>query len=165
MTLKRNEEKEFAALTKFNTRKNKGGALPALQVLAKKALEKEDPSKRMQYLKEMHDETSQKEKIVQNKKGNNVAWAVELARYQGADGREIAMEKRDGVGVEEKVEDKQSVAVEKVKVKKEVKPAAPPTEEKKPRKTPVRVGVRSKIALGMATNGTPAPKRRMRGKA
>jgi hypothetical protein len=128
VTLKRTADKELAALTRVNTRKNKGGAVSALEVLAKKEAEKEDPVMRQKMLKEAFDEKAEKA-ARKNKKGRNVAWAAELARFQS---------------IEEKEPEKELL------------------EEKK---KPVRVGVRSKIALGMAMNGTPAPKRRGRAKA
>jgi hypothetical protein len=135
VTLRRSEEKELAALTRVNTRKNKGGALRPLEVLAKKLDEKEDPASRQRALKEVFDEKAQRQK--KGKKGKSVVWAEELAQFQTADGKIVK--------VEEELE-------------KEKEKVAQAAEEEK--KSAVRVGVRSKIALGMAVNGTPAPKRR-----
>jgi hypothetical protein len=135
VTLRRSEEKELAALTRVNTRKNKGGALRPLEVLAKKLDEKEDPASRQRALKEVFDEKAQRQK--KGKEGKSVVWAEELAQFQTADGKIVK--------VEEELE-------------KEKERVAPAAEEEK--KSVVRVGVRSKIALGMAVNGTPAPKRR-----
>jgi hypothetical protein len=135
VTLRRSEEKELAALTRVNTRKNKGGALRPLEVLAKKLDEKEDPASRQRALKEVFDEKAQRQK--KGKKGKSVVWAEELAQFQTADGKIVK--------VEEELE-------------KEKEKVAPAAEEEK--KSAVRVGVRSKIALGMAVNGKPAPKRR-----
>ncbi|KAL3428131.1 hypothetical protein PVAG01_01640 [Phlyctema vagabunda] len=126
VTLKRSEERDLATLTRVNTRKNKGGALSATAVLAKKAQEKEDPALRQRSLKEVFDERVKKGKT----KAKTVVWAEELARFQDN---------------EPKVEDDKKVAEEK-------------------KKDAVRVGMRSKIALGMAVNGTPAPKRKTKGR-
>jgi hypothetical protein len=134
VTLRRSEEKELAALTRVNTRKNKGGALRPLEVLAKKLDEKEDPASRQRALKEVFDEKAQRQK--KGKKGKSVVWAEELAQFQTADGKIVK--------VEEELE-------------KEKEKVAPAAEEEK--KSAVRVEVRSKIALG-PVNGTPAPKRR-----
>jgi hypothetical protein len=144
VTLKRNEEKELAALTRVNTRKNKGNALTALEVLAKKSEEKDDPVMRQRLLKEVFEE-KEKGRLDKEKKGRekkNVTWAEELAQFQ------IMTKGKSG----ETNDDKEN---EKVVV-------VPGGEEKK--QGAVRVGVRSKAALGMALNGTPAPKRKMRGR-
>jgi hypothetical protein len=139
VTLRRSEEKELAALTRVNTRKNKGSARRPLEVLAQKLEEKEDPASRQRALKEVFDEKVQKQK--KGKKGKSVVWAEELAQFQSADGKIVEAENEPE---KEKEKEKEKVA--------------PPAEEEK--KSAVRVGVRSKIALGMAINGTPAPKRR-----
>jgi hypothetical protein len=136
VTLRRNEEKELAALTRVNTRKNKGGAQLPVQVLAKQAEEKEDPASRQRALKEVFDEKAQKQK--RGKKRKTVVWAEELAQFQTEEGKAVELER------------------EREKEK------AAPTEEKK---NAVKVGVRSKMTLGMAVNGTPAPKRKMRGRS
>lgn len=145
VTLKRNEEKELAALTRVNTRKNKGNALTALEVLTKKSEEKEDPVMRQRLLKEVFDEKMEKGRQDKEKKGRekkSVTWAEELAQFQtlikGKPGEETDDKEKEKVVVVQGGEDK--------------KPGA------------VRVGVRSKAALGMALNGTPAPKRKMRGR-
>ena len=133
VTLKRNEEKELAALTRVNTRKNKGGSQSVPEVLAKKAEEKEDPVLRQRLLKEVFDGKAQKSK--KEKKAKTVVWAEELTQYQTVEGRKLD-------GNMEKEKESQKVA---------------PAEGKR---SAVKVGVRSKIALGMAANGTPAPKRK-----
>ncbi|PMD26446.1 hypothetical protein NA56DRAFT_744611 [Hyaloscypha hepaticicola] len=137
VTLRRNEEKELAALTRINTRKNKAGAQLPLQVLAKQAEEKEDPASRQRALKEVFDEKVLKQK--KGKKGKSVVWAEELAQFQTEEGKTAELDKEP----------------EKEKEK------AVPAEE---RKNAVKVGVRSKMTLGMVNNGTPAPKRKVRGR-
>ncbi len=141
VTLRRSEDKELAALTRVNTRKNKGNALSASAVLAKKSEEKEDPVMRQRLLKEVFDEKVEKERKSKDKKGKEkktVTWAEELAQFQT-----LSKDK-----------------VEQNKDEKEEKVVTVQAEEKKPLGA-VRVGVRSKTALGMALNGTPAPKRKM----
>jgi hypothetical protein len=135
VTLRRSEEKELAALTRVNTRKNKGGALHVVEVLAKKSEEKDDPAVRQRALKEIFDEKAEKGK--KEKKGKSVVWAEELAQYQFADGKKSEVEKEVDSSKEKDV-----IADEK--------------------KGAVRVGVRSKITLGMGVNGTPVAKRRVR---
>lgn len=135
VTLRRNDDKEFVALTKVNTRKNKGTALLPVVLLARLAEDKENPASRQRALKEAFDEKNSKQK---GKKAKSVVWAEELARYQTADGGEKA------VTFEKEVEKENSV------------------EEKK---AAVKVGMRNKMGLGMAANGTPAPKRKMRGRS
>lgn len=138
VTLRRNEEKELAALTRVNTRKNKGGAQLPMQVLAKQAEEKEDPASRQRALKEVFDEKAQRQK--KGTKRKTVVWAEELAQFQTEEGKLAELEK-------EPVKEKEK---------------AVPVEEKM---NAVKVGVRSKMTLGMAVNGTPAPKRKMRGRS
>jgi hypothetical protein len=138
VTLRRNEEKELAALTRVNTRKNKAGAQLPIQVLAKQAEEREDPASRQRALKEAFDDKAQKQKS--RKKGKTVLWAEELAQFQNEEGKLVELER-------EPIKEKEKAA---------------PVEEKK---NAVKLGVRSKMALGMAVNGTPAPKRKMRGRA
>jgi hypothetical protein len=137
VTLRRNQEKELAALTRVNTRKNKGGAQLPIQVLAKQAEEKEDPASRQRALKEVFDEKALKQK---GKKGKTVVWAEELAQFQTEEGKAVELDREPEKERERPV----------------------PVEEKK---NAVKVGVRSKMTLGMAVNGTPAPKRKMRGRS
>jgi hypothetical protein len=147
VTLKRNEEKELAALTRVNTRKNKGNALTALEVLAKKSEEKEDPVMRQRLLKEVFDEKMERGRQDKEKKGRekkSVTWAEELAQFQTLTKGKPGEDTDDKENVKEKV-----VVVQGGEDKKQ---------------GAVRVGVRSKAALGMALNGTPAPKRKMRGR-
>jgi hypothetical protein len=89
-------------------------------------------------LKEVFDEKAQKQKT--GKKGKTVIWAEELAQFQTGEGKPAELER-------EPVKEKEKAA---------------PVEEKK---NAVKLGVRSKMALGMAVNGTPAPKRKMRGRS
>ncbi|RDW68315.1 hypothetical protein BP5796_08972 [Coleophoma crateriformis] len=124
VTLKRSEEKELAALTRVNTRKNKGAAISASAFLAKKTDEKEDPVLRQRSLKEAFEEKAGK------KKAKTVVWAEELAQYQKTE-QELLKEKNEAIA-----EKKKSASV--------------------------KVGIRSKIALGMGVNGTPASKRKMK---
>jgi hypothetical protein len=138
VTLRRNEEKELAALTRVNTRKNKGGAQLPIQVLAKQAEEKEDPASRQRALKEVFDEKALKQK--KGKKGKTVVWAEDLAQFQTEEGKTTELDREPEKEKERPV----------------------PVEEKK---NAVKVGVRSKMTLGMAVNGTPAPKRKMRGRS
>ena len=146
ITLKRSEEKELAALTRVNTRKNKGNALSAGEVLTRKAEEKEDPVMRQRLLKEVFEEKMEKSKQNKDKRGREkkvVTWAEEIAQFQNLTKGKV-----------EAAQDDQE---------KEKGSAAPSGEEKK--SSGVRVGVRSKGTLGGGLNGTPAPKRKMRGVA
>ncbi|KAK3688955.1 hypothetical protein B0T22DRAFT_427012 [Podospora appendiculata] len=108
----RNEEKDVAAVTKVNTRKNKGNAVSPRIILAQQA---DDPNWRMKELKSVFDahksraggkkrakteeaggmaETSPEgedgaateEKGDKIKKTKGVRWAEELVRFQGDDG-------------------------------------------------------------------------------
>lgn len=147
VTLRRSDEKELAALTKINTRKNKGNALNVFDVLASLSQDNQDPAVRHQALKQRYEEKSLKSKNGKSKK--TVVWAEEIAEY--SDGKKPKVT----TAVEN---DKERPATEERKSSLPVKSA----EEKKA--TPVKVGVRSsRIALGMAVTGTPAPKRKGRG--
>ncbi|TAQ85288.1 hypothetical protein B7494_g6380 [Chlorociboria aeruginascens] len=134
LTLQKSEDKKLATLTRVNSRRNKG-ALSVKQVLAQKEQEKEDPVAKQRVLKEMFEEKLSKEK--RENKGRNVTWAEELAQFQIMSGRKIKVKKED----------------EKEKEKINVRPEGQ-------KKNAVRLDMRNKIALGMAKNGTPAPKRR-----
>ncbi|OBT88772.1 hypothetical protein VE02_02391 [Pseudogymnoascus sp. 03VT05] len=142
----KNEVKELAALTRVNTRKNKAGALGAMELLAKKAEEKDDPVLRQRLLKEVFDEKEKKGKGGKAKKG--VVWAEELTCVREFDEKKIISKSIAGPKGAKK---KKTVVVE---------------EDKEEKATKVRVGMassrESKIALGMGVNGTPAPKRRIR---
>lgn len=148
ITLRRSEEKELAALTRVNTRKNKGTAVSPTEVLAKKAEEKDDPAARQKALKEIFDEKAKKgKKGKKGKKAKSVVWAEELAQF--SDGKKV---------IDNKVIDKEP---EREKEKEQEKPV--PTEEKN---SAVKVGIRSsRISLGTPVNGTPAPKRRVKGRS
>jgi hypothetical protein len=162
VTLKRNEEKDLAAVTRINTRKNKAGAMSALEVLARKAEEKEDPVLRQRALKEAFEEKKRvkEEALKDGKKRKNVVWAEELAQYQ-----EFGAGKGKGKGkakaTVEKEKDCDTAHVKEVKEEKTEKAEKVEKAGKDKEKISLRVGVRSKIALGMATNGTPA-KRKVR---
>lgn len=149
VTLRRNEEKDLAALTKVNTRKNKGAALPALDLLEKLAQEKEDPASRHQALKQKFTE---KKKVHTGKK-KNVVWAEEIAEY--SDGKKPEPK----IPAEAEQEKEASVAEEK----KSSLPVMKAAVEEKKKAPSVKVGVRSsRIAMGMAVTGTPAPKRKVK---
>jgi len=156
VTLRRSEDKELATLTRINTRKNKAGALSAPDLLKKKGDEKDDPALRQRLLKEVFNDKNQKGKKKQTK---NVAWATEIAQYQEFDTakgmkEKIVNQKGKISRVDKKVEFSAEKATKHVKEN---------TEEALDKKSSLRV--RSKIALGMAPNGTPAPKRRTRDRA
>ncbi|KFY65046.1 hypothetical protein V496_02863 [Pseudogymnoascus sp. VKM F-4515 (FW-2607)] len=140
----KNEGKELAALTRVNTRKNKAGALGAMELLAKKAEEKDDPVLRQRLLKEVFHEKEKKGKGGKVKKG--VVWAEELTCVREFDEKKIISKSIAGPKGKKK-----TVVVE---------------EDKEEKATKVRVGMassrESKIALGMGVNGTPAPTRRIR---
>ncbi|OBT99167.1 hypothetical protein VE01_02550 [Pseudogymnoascus verrucosus] len=142
----KNEVKELAALTRVNTRKNKAGALGAMELLAKKAEEKDDPVLRQRLLKEVFDDKEKKGKGGKPKKA--VVWAEELTCVREFDEKKIISKSIAGPKGATK---KKTVVVE---------------EDKEEKATKVRVGMassrESKIALGMGVNGTPAPKRRIR---
>ncbi|KAK4237018.1 hypothetical protein C8A03DRAFT_16398 [Achaetomium macrosporum] len=97
MARQRSEEKDLAAITRVNTRKNKGGAVPPQVVLAKQA---EDPSWRMRELKgvleakERRQQQMEGDHAVQGGDGGDgeksarkaakgVRWAEELVRFHG----------------------------------------------------------------------------------
>ncbi|KAG9239715.1 hypothetical protein BJ875DRAFT_1140 [Amylocarpus encephaloides] len=176
VTLKKNAGKELAALTRNNTRKNKAGAIMPLDLLAKLG-EKEDPATRQRALKEVFDEKAHRKK---GKKGKTVIWAEQLNHYQGdpvknedvddmgsdfleALEKKIEVVKEISKELEKPVDKAESIKDEKPKVKpKSVSLAkiATPVKSSIP-----RVSMKSKIALGMAVNGTPAPKRQMRSRS
>ncbi|KAH8594793.1 hypothetical protein B0O99DRAFT_687567 [Bisporella sp. PMI_857] len=131
VTLKRNEEKELAALTRLNTKKNKAGALSVPDLLSKKAKEKDDPALRQRLLKEVFDDKIREGR----KKAKTVVWAAQIAQFQEA-----------GQNMTESQKEKERDAKDK---------ETPVTEKKQ---GTVRIKS-SKIALG-SLNGTPAPKRR-----
>ena len=142
LTLRKNEEKELATLTKFNSGRNKGAALPPHQRLATLAQEKEEeaagPAAKHKSLKIAFDEKEAKGKAT--KKAKTVVWAEELVAYQTD---------------EKKIE-------EPAVILPPVKKAAVEQKPKEEKKKDVKVGrsIRSKMSLGMANNGTPAPKRK-----
>jgi hypothetical protein len=94
MARQRSEEKDLAAITRVNTRKNKGGAVPPQVVLAKQA---EDPNWRMRELKGVVDakeRRQQQQEVVEGgdgadgekkknarKAAKGVRWAEELVRF------------------------------------------------------------------------------------
>jgi hypothetical protein len=137
ITLRRNEEKELAALTRVNTRKNKGAAvLPAQFLILKAELKAEEAANpaalRQRLLKEVFDDKKNSEK---GTKGKTVAWATALTQFQTANRGKVD-------GAKETDKDQTGCSAEK--------------------KGAVRVGARNKITLGKLVNGTPAPKRKTR---
>lgn len=80
ITLRQSEQKDLAALTRVNTRKNKGTLSPT-EVLILKAAEKTDPVLKQRLLKEMFEE-KQKKKGQLSKKVKRVAWAKDLTQFQ-----------------------------------------------------------------------------------
>ncbi|EHK97259.1 hypothetical protein M7I_6989 [Glarea lozoyensis 74030] len=157
VNLKKDHDRELASLTRNNTRKNKGAALHPQALLLKQAGGKESPASRHKALKEVFDEKAHKK---QGKKKKTVVWAEELTQFQSVEKKEIVAAAQ-GKSVEvAKVE----IKLEPVKEPEMVKEAAAPVEEKKEAKKSSipRVSMKSKIALGMAVNGTPARKMRKR---
>ncbi|KAH6673240.1 hypothetical protein B0J14DRAFT_592822 [Halenospora varia] len=162
ITIRRSEEKELAALTRVNTRKNKGAALCPADVLAKKG-QKEDPASRQRHLKEIFDEKASKKK---SKKAKTVVWAEEIASFQAADGKEkkvkVVKEKelKEAKVVEKEIEittpAEKSKPTEKAEKVEAEKGKEKPKQEKK--SAIPRVGMKSRIARA-ATNGTPMRKR------
>ncbi|KAF7961223.1 hypothetical protein EAE96_000889 [Botrytis aclada] len=156
ITLKQSVEKELAALTRVNTRKNKAGAVFPEVLLARKADAKENPAKRQKELKEMFEEKLRREKKAQGKPKKSVVWAEEIAQYQTLERKEKkTMESRkvnksgERIVDESKIEEKGKVAEAK---------------DKKGRiKTHTSSSSRpSKIATGIPTaSGTPAKKKRV----
>jgi hypothetical protein len=109
------------------------------------------------------DEKNYKQKL--NKKGKSVVWAEELAQFQTEEGKKVVVApvvpEKEG-----KKEGKKVTIVEKEPEREKEKPILPGDEKKSTSSTPkVKVGIRSKMTLGMAANGTPAPKRRVRGRS
>jgi hypothetical protein len=165
----RNEEKELVALTRVNTRKNKGSALLPPVVLSKKADDKEDPVLRQRLLKEVFDERAKKSG--KKGKGLNVQWAEELAQYQEIAKRGAAAKKpvtKVKIGKAEVVEELQKLedivwdephADEKPREQEKGGESGKEKVKEIP-KPKVKVNMKSRIALGMGVNGTPAPKRR-----
>ncbi|KAF7871538.1 hypothetical protein EAF04_003645 [Stromatinia cepivora] len=157
VTLKQSVEKELAALTRVNTRKNKAGAVLPEVLLARKADRKENPAKRQKELKEMFEEKVRREKKAKGKTRKTVVWAEEIAQYQTLERKEKkTMESRKVNKSGERIVD-------------ETKPEE--TEETKEKRVRVKVPTgsssssssrTSKIAVGIPTaNGTPAKKKRL----
>ncbi|TGO44517.1 hypothetical protein BOTNAR_0807g00030 [Botryotinia narcissicola] len=156
VTLKQSVEKELAALTRVNTRKNKAGAVFPEVLLARKADAKENPAKRQKELKEMFEEKLRREKKAKGKPKKSVVWAEEIAQYQTLEKKEKkTMESRKVNKSGERIVD-ESKTEEKGKVAE--------AKDKKGRvKTHTSSGSRpSKIATGIPTaSGTPAKKKRL----
>ncbi|THV44396.1 hypothetical protein BGAL_0654g00050 [Botrytis galanthina] len=156
VTLKQSVEKELAALTRVNTRKNKAGAVFPDVLLARKADAKENPAKRQKELKEMFEEKLRREKKAKGKPKKSVIWAEEIAQYQTLEKKEKkTMESRkvnksgERIVDESKTEEKGKVAEAKDK-KGRVKTHTSSTSRP------------SKIATGIPTaSGTPAKKKRV----
>lgn len=156
VTLKQSVEKELAALTRVNTRKNKAGAVFPDVLLARKADAKENPAKRQKELKEMFEEKLRREKKAKGKPKKSVVWAEEIAQYQTLEKKEKkTMESRKVNKIGERIVD-ESKTEEKGKVAE--------AKDKKGRvKTHTSSTSRpSKIATGIPTaSGTPAKKKRV----
>ncbi|KAF5868928.1 uncharacterized protein Bfra_011893 [Botrytis fragariae] len=156
VTLKQSVEKELAALTRVNTRKNKAGAVFPEVLLARKADAKENPAKRQKELKEMFEEKLRREKKAKGKPKKSVVWAEEIAQYQTLERKERkTMESRKVNKSGERIVD-ESKTEEKGKVAE--------AKDKKGRvKTHTSSSSRpSKIATGIPTaSGTPAKKKRV----
>ncbi|KAF7953978.1 uncharacterized protein EAE97_001376 [Botrytis byssoidea] len=156
VTLKQSVEKELAALTRVNTRKNKAGAVFPEVLLARKADAKENPAKRQKELKEMFEEKLRREKKAKGKPKKSVVWAEEIAQYQTLEKKEKkTMESRKVNKSGERIVD-ESKTEEKGKV-------AEAKDNKGRVKTHTSSSSRpSKIATGIPTaSGTPAKKKRL----
>ncbi|KAK6585988.1 hypothetical protein PZA11_001045 [Diplocarpon coronariae] len=154
VTLRCNEDKELAALTKFNTRKNKGGAMHPNDFLANKAEEKEDAVSRKRALKDVFAEKEKQGKAKASKK-KSVVWAEDLVQFQNNKG--------SGKGERDVEKEKRGENVSGMKEKKTI--LQPNEKEEKAagdKKTLVKTGMRSKMTLSMAANGTQAPISRSR---
>lgn len=139
ITLRRNEEKEIAARTRINTRKNKGGALTPAEVLILKAEEKTDPVLKQRFLKEMFEDKKKKGET-KSETRKSVAWAKELTQYQTVKKREKSKDK-----------DKTSKGSSSAEKRKDVAIGTPKSS--------------SSITVGKLVNGTPGPKRVTRERA
>lgn len=186
VTLRKSEDKELAVLTKVNTRKNKGSARSVHATLDKWQKDMADPAFEQTILKEtalaeyvrpLHEKLEGKRR---NRKGQNVEWAEMLVQCRGEPVRKTDSSSETGPAA--KLGDVESASTMESKLPQPRAKGRTPTRscrapkdvlelETAPAKTPlpeqpvpktVKVGVRSKIALGMAANGTPAPKRRVR---
>ncbi|KAI9046717.1 hypothetical protein LZ554_009455 [Drepanopeziza brunnea f. sp. 'monogermtubi'] len=171
VTLRRSEDKELAALTKMNTRKNKGAAQhPAnfLHAAAKKIEEKEkdDPVAKQKLMREAFEEREKEKKRSKGKGKKSVVWAEELVRFQSDEQERKSEEDMSEVVVRpNQKRDKAILPPSKEEKKAAAAVAVVPAAGGGEKKTPVKVGMRSKISLGMAANGTPAPKRGLRGRS
>ncbi|EKD12017.1 uncharacterized protein L3040_008039 [Drepanopeziza brunnea f. sp. 'multigermtubi'] len=169
VTLRRSEDKELAALTKMNTRKNKGAAQhPAnfLHAAAKKSEEKEkdDPVAKQKLVREAFEVREKEKKRSKGKGKKSVVWAEELARFQSDEQERKSEEDMKEVVFKPNQRDKSIMPLTKEEKKAAAAVAVVPAASGGEKKTPVKVGMRSKISLGMAANGTPAPKRGLRGR-
>ncbi|PQE10036.1 hypothetical protein CJF31_00003963 [Rutstroemia sp. NJR-2017a BVV2] len=161
VALKRSADKELAALTRVNTRKNKAGAVSAAEVLARKMEEREDPVLRQRYLREVFEERIRRERKLKEggeegaKGRKSVMWKEEIAEYKVMETRKVkTMESRKVDGDAEGEGEKAGKKVKKGEGK-EVK------DKEKKNRVKVDVGVRtSKIALSVPANGTPVAKKK-----
>jgi hypothetical protein len=158
MARQRSEEKDLAAITRGNTRKNKGGAVPPQVVLAMQA---EDPSWRMRELKGVFEAkerranegaagegSSEEGKKGRKGKGKGVRWAEELVRYQSEEAsvyRGMASQLLADVMMADEIAEAEPPAV-----------AEPPV-EKTARVAVRRAGVRSAAAPAPAPAVSSAP--------
>ncbi|QSZ29615.1 hypothetical protein DSL72_004131 [Monilinia vaccinii-corymbosi] len=154
VTLKQSVEKEMAALTRANTRKNKAGAVLPEVLLARKASVKENPAKRQKELREMFDEKVRREKKSEGKKKKTVVWAKEIAQYQTLEKKDKkTMESRRVNGHGERIVDAG---------KSEEKEKVGESKQKGRGRIPTSSSRTSKIAVGISmTNGTPARRKRV----
>lgn len=176
VTLKQSVEKELAALTRVNTRKNKAGAVLPEILLARKADGKENPAKRQRELRELFEEKVRREKKAQGKGKKSVVWKEELAQYQTFGGKEkkekkMGERRERGKGIkspggertisrdEGKVEDKHKENGSEAKEKKSwVKIPTTTGASPSSRERPSRIAT----ATGIPTvSGTPARKKRL----
>ena len=156
LTFRRHEEKDLAALTRVNTRKNKGTACSAQDTILNLEDEEKNPARRHQALKQKFDAKSQNPSDQKQKK-KSVVWAEEIAQY--SDGKKPESKDKVASTEKEKVDDKEKDKKSALPVK-VVTIGAPTGADEKKNKS-VRVGVRSsRIAMGMSATGTPAPKRK-----
>ena len=137
----RSEEKELGAVTRVNTRKNKGDSIPAKMMLAR---QKDDPNPKMLDLLDVFDtenldanateKTGPRDGRV-SRKENRVRWAETLASYQGEEtaaiGSSVGDASTNGASVEESP--LESDAIPTVTTSEPSEPAPPKQTSKRPR--------------------------------
>ncbi|KAL2118772.1 hypothetical protein VTJ04DRAFT_5731 [Mycothermus thermophilus] len=175
----RSEEKDLAALTRANTRKNKGGAVPPQVVLARQA---EDPTWKMKELKGVYEaketrggdassseagdaaDAAEVSKASSKKAPKSVRWAEQLVEYHQPDDEEAPQPSAfrslatqllaDVTMADTSIED--VVGVDEIA---EAEPPAPPEPvvEKTVRVAPRRTGKAAAAAASSTTTTAPAP--------